>query len=85
MLNSSENATVDVLVLAAEIAVIGNNESIMIEANARNSSFSRELTFTLTVVDSMQTTWVAALEISALPQNAEVTRERSVHPKAVGL
>ena len=85
VLNSSENATVDILVLAAEVAVIGNNESIVIEANARNSSFSRELTFTLTVVDSMQTTWVAALEISALPQHAEVTREGSVHPKAVGL
>jgi membrane-associated protease RseP (regulator of RpoE activity) len=85
VLNATQNATVNVLVQAAETAVIGNNESIVIKATARNSSFSRELTFNLTVVDSMLITSFDALDSSALPQHAEVARERSVDPKAMGL
>ena len=85
VLNSDENATIDVMVVAYEFAVIGNNESVVIEASARNSSFSRELSFSLTVVAMVSGSSLSLQYLSCPPQYAEVPRERPVHPKAVGL
>ena len=84
-LNSDEDATIDVLIRSDITAVVGNNESVVIKASARNSSFSREISYNLTVVDFMSATTIALLDASALLQDAEMTRERSVDPKAVDL
>jgi len=82
-LNSTQNATVHVLITSAETAQIGNNESIVIKATARNSTFSHELTFNMTVVDSVSTSSLTGREQSAPPQDAEMARERAVDPKAI--
>jgi len=84
VLNSTQNATVHILVRAVETAQRGNNESVVIEASARNSTFSRELTFNITVVGSVLTTSLGLQENSAFFQHAEMARERPVDPKAMG-
>ena len=82
-LNSTENATIHVLITAAETAQIGNNESVVIHATARNSTFSQELTFNMTVIDSLGTSSLSSRGPSAPPEEAEMARERTVDPKAM--
>lgn len=82
-LNSDESAAMDVLVLAPGTAVVGNVENVVIQAISRNSTFGRQLSFNLTVVDSLSTYSMLTIDVSALAHHAEVARERSVHPEAV--
>lgn len=81
-LNSSENATIDVLITASESAVVGNNESVVITADSVNSSISHSIAYVLTVVEPLST---SVLGNSVPLQQAEVTRERSMYPEIVCL
>jgi len=84
-LNSSESAEIDILVTASNSSAVGQNETIVIKATAANSTFSREITFTFEVVSTLSSSSLSASEVSASPEEAEVSGQRPVNPEAVFL